>query len=51
MTIDSHAHLFIREFYGERLWNGYTQLNASWRPATVTQEEAEAEVRNTVLPS
>lgn len=51
MTIDTHAHLFIREFYGERLWNGYTRLNASWRPATVTQEEAEAEVRNTVLPS
>lgn len=51
MTIDTHAHLFIRDFYGEPLWEGYTRLNASWRPAAVTQEGAEAEVRDTVLPS
>lgn len=51
MTIDTHAHMFICDFYGEPLWEGYARLNAGWRPATVTQEGAEAEVRNTVLPS
>ena len=51
MTIDVHSHLFVREFWHESLWDGYTRLNASWRPATVTQEEAEEEVRRTVLPA
>jgi predicted TIM-barrel fold metal-dependent hydrolase len=51
MTIDTHSHLFIREFYGERLWEGYTRLNARWHPPTMTPEDSEAEVRDSVIPS
>ncbi len=51
MTIDMHSHLFVKDFYPGSLWDGYVRLNASWRPATTTQEEAEAEVRRTVLPT
>ena len=51
MTIDIHSHLFVREFYRDSLWDRYTQLNASWRPSTMTEEEAEVEVRNKVLPA
>ena len=51
MTIDIHSHLFVREFYRESLWDRYVQLNASWRPSTMTEEEAEVEVRNKVLPA
>ena len=51
MTIDIHCHLFVREFYAEALWERYVSLNASWRPTTVTYEEAETEVREKVLPA
>jgi len=51
MTIDMHSHLFVKEFARESLWDGYARLNASWRPATMTEEEAEKEVRSTVLPA
>jgi hypothetical protein len=40
MAIDMHTHLFVKNFYHESLWNGYVQLNAHWRPATITLEEA-----------
>jgi len=51
MTIDIHSHLFVRQFYQEDLWERYTRLNASWRPSTMIEEEAEIEVRNKVLPA
>ena len=51
MTIDIHSHLFVKEFYHDTLWDRYAQLNASWRPSTMTQEEAEEEVRRIVLPA
>lgn len=51
MTIDTHSHLFVEEFWHESLWDGYARLNASWRPATTSLEEALAEVKRTVLPA
>ena len=51
MTIDMHTHLAVREFYPEPFWDGYVRLNASWRPATTTLEEAMTEARSTVLPT
>lgn len=51
MTIDIHSHLFVREFYRESLWDRYVRLNASWRPSTMTEEEAEVDVRSKVLPA